>query len=102
MDTPNADRFMAILDLEYAELIEEALKAIDHLERALREYAHSEYEQWHIRRNIALYKKDIEYYSKGAENGTSPTVNTTETPHNTTANGQYIMVLTEDMCILGM
>lgn len=104
MDTPNADRFMRLLDIEYESLIKEAQLYIDTYRRHLKIHPHTEHERWVIEKEIALYEKTLRYYSKGAENGEFPTVDTTEPPvvPNSNAGSMGYIITTDDICVLGM
>lgn len=105
MDTPNADRFRDLLIAEQDILVNEAREQIAALRSALNKYQYTAEQRLLLRQEIAAYQTTIRYYSKGAENGESiSTAEPAETPQATaTASGTtYRVIITEDMCILGL
>jgi hypothetical protein len=99
VDTPNADRFMALLAMEYQTLIDDAHRRIRALTRSLELYNYTAYNRELVEREIAFHQSNIHYYSKGAENEDEfLTAEPAETPEDPKT---YILI-TEDMCILGL
>jgi hypothetical protein len=105
MDTPNADRFRDLLAVEHDILVNEAREQVIALSTALNKYQYTAEQRLLLRQEIDAYQSTIRYYSKGAENEDEfLTAEPAETPQATaTANGiTYHVIVTEDMCILGL